>query len=148
MDVPKTLLQLFQTKGINPAEAIHAAQHAFLNRFSMAQDVKTECKAPEKEYKAAESKRKRPARYVFIVVCLWRNGPNTGRLIFYDAIGKGGGVAAKAFDNGQACLVYFAKEFHLSFHAVNELLHKACNVIEVCDCEKGCTQCEYYQGTI
>ncbi|KAF8078143.1 P-loop containing nucleoside triphosphate hydrolase protein, partial [Lyophyllum atratum] len=102
MDVPKTLLQMFQMKGINPAEAIHAAQHAFLNRFSMAQDVKTECKAPEKEYKAAESKRKRPARYVFAVRCLRRNGTDIGRLIFYDAIGKGGGVAAKAFDNGQS----------------------------------------------
>lgn len=65
IDVPKTLLDLFRTKGINPAEAIHAAQHAVLNRFSMAQDLRTECKAPEKEYKIAESKRKRPARYSF-----------------------------------------------------------------------------------
>ena len=50
-------------KGINAAEAIHAAQHAILNRFSMAQELKTECKAAEKEYKVSESKRKRPARY-------------------------------------------------------------------------------------
>ncbi|KAG6832721.1 hypothetical protein H0H92_012293 [Tricholoma furcatifolium] len=86
IDVPKSLLMLFLLKGINPAEAIHAVQHAVLNRFPMAQDLKTECKAPEKEYtKAAESKRKRPAR-----------------LIFYDIADKGGGVAAKAFDNGSS----------------------------------------------
>jgi len=29
----------------------------------MAQELKTECKAAEKEYKVGESKRKRPARY-------------------------------------------------------------------------------------
>ncbi|KAG6869067.1 hypothetical protein C0993_003387 [Termitomyces sp. T159_Od127] len=63
IDVPKALLELFLLKGINPAEAIHAAQHAILNQFSLAQDLKTECKAAEKEYKLAESKRKRPARY-------------------------------------------------------------------------------------
>ncbi|KAG6897838.1 hypothetical protein C0992_010326 [Termitomyces sp. T32_za158] len=62
IDVPKALLELFLLKGINPAEAIHAAQHAVLNRFSLAQDLKTECKVAEKEYKMAESKRKRPAR--------------------------------------------------------------------------------------
>ncbi|KAG6909832.1 hypothetical protein DXG01_015105 [Tephrocybe rancida] len=106
IDVPKSLLVLFLTKGINPAEAIHAAQHAVLNRFSMAQDLKTECKAAEKEYKAiSETKRKRPAR-----------------LIFYDTIDKGGGVAAKAFDS------------------VNELLRKAYDAIEACDCDEGCVQ--------
>jgi DEAD/DEAH box helicase domain-containing protein len=49
-------------KGIHPAEAIHAAQHAFLNKFCLSQDMKTECKAAEKEYKAKETSRKRPAR--------------------------------------------------------------------------------------
>ncbi|KAG6849336.1 hypothetical protein H0H93_009302 [Arthromyces matolae] len=83
IDVPKTLLQLFLLKGINPAEAIHAAQHAVLNQFSMGQDLRTECKAAEKEYTSRASRRKRPAR-----------------LILYDAIGQGGGVAAKALDNG------------------------------------------------
>jgi DEAD/DEAH box helicase domain-containing protein len=33
------------SRDINAAEAIHAAQHAFLNRFPMAADLKTECKA-------------------------------------------------------------------------------------------------------
>jgi DEAD/DEAH box helicase domain-containing protein len=81
LDVPKSILELMRLKGINPAEAIHSAQHAFLNQFPMASDLRTECKAPEKEYKA-ESSRKRPAR-----------------LIFYDSVGKCGNVAAKAFDN-------------------------------------------------
>lgn len=62
IDVPKVILELMRYKNINPAEAIHAAQHAFLNQFSMAQDVRTECKAAKKEYKVVESQRKRPAR--------------------------------------------------------------------------------------
>jgi DEAD/DEAH box helicase domain-containing protein len=62
VDVPRSILELMRVKGINPAEAIHAAEHAFLNRFAMAADMKTECKAAEKEYKTTESQRKRPAR--------------------------------------------------------------------------------------
>jgi DEAD/DEAH box helicase domain-containing protein len=62
IDVPKAVLEFMVSKGINPAEAIHAAEHAFLNCFPMSRDVKTECKAPEKEYKTTESQRKRPAR--------------------------------------------------------------------------------------
>ena len=74
---------MMQNSGINPAEAIHAAQHAFMNRFALAADLRTECKVPEKEYKASASQRKRPAR-----------------LIFYEPTGKTGGVAVKAFDHG------------------------------------------------
>jgi hypothetical protein len=44
VDIPKTTLDVLRRKGINAAEAIHAAQHAFLNRFAMASDLKTECK--------------------------------------------------------------------------------------------------------
>jgi DEAD/DEAH box helicase domain-containing protein len=44
LDVPKATLDILRRKGINVAEAIHAAQHAFLNRFAMASDLKTECK--------------------------------------------------------------------------------------------------------
>ncbi|KAF5358075.1 hypothetical protein D9756_001743 [Leucocoprinus leucothites] len=83
IDVPRAILQLLRSKRYNLAEAIHAAQHAFLNQFPLSADLKTECKAAEKEYRVTESSRKRPAR-----------------LIFYDAIGKGGGIAAKAFDYG------------------------------------------------
>jgi DEAD/DEAH box helicase domain-containing protein len=45
IDVPKKLLDFMLSRDINAAEAIHAAQHAFLNRFPMAADLKTECKA-------------------------------------------------------------------------------------------------------
>jgi DEAD/DEAH box helicase domain-containing protein len=44
IDVPKETITLLLTHDINPAEAIHAAQHAFLNRFAMAADLRTECK--------------------------------------------------------------------------------------------------------
>jgi DEAD/DEAH box helicase domain-containing protein len=64
LDVSKAILDLMHAKGLDPAAAIHAAEHAFLNRFAMAADLKTECKAPEKEYKSTESQRKRPARCV------------------------------------------------------------------------------------
>ncbi|KAG8875050.1 hypothetical protein FRB97_005471 [Tulasnella sp. 331] len=87
IDVPTAVLDLIKRKGMNPAEAIHAAEHAVLNLaplFAMASagDVKTECKIAEKEYASKATTRKRPAR-----------------LIFYDNAGKSSGVAAKAFDH-------------------------------------------------
>ncbi|KAL1746966.1 P-loop containing nucleoside triphosphate hydrolase protein [Schizophyllum fasciatum] len=84
VDLSQRVLDVLRSKNIMVAEAIHSAQHAFLNRFALAQEVRTECKAPEKEYMAKETSRKRPAR-----------------LIFYDLPGKGGGVTSKAFDNVQ-----------------------------------------------
>ena len=102
IDLPKATLDILRQKGINAAEAIHSAAHAFLNRFPMAADVRTECKVPVKEYLAAGSKRKRPARCVIpktassatlfdIFLC---------RLIFFDSAGTDGAIAAKAFDHG------------------------------------------------
>jgi DEAD/DEAH box helicase domain-containing protein len=44
LDVPKNLLDIMLDKNINAAEALHSASHAILNRFPMAQDLKTECK--------------------------------------------------------------------------------------------------------
>ncbi|THH10272.1 hypothetical protein EW145_g1433 [Phellinidium pouzarii] len=82
VDIPKATLDILHRKAINAAEAIHSAEHALLNRFPMAADVKTECKVPVKEYIAADTKRKRPAR-----------------LIFYDSAGTQGAIAAKAFDH-------------------------------------------------
>ncbi|KAG1819521.1 DEAD H helicase [Suillus subaureus] len=80
-DVPKDLLGLMKKKCFNLAEAIHSASHAWMNRFSLSPDLRTECKAAEKEYNKEESQRKRPAR-----------------LIFYDASRKGS-VSAQAFDH-------------------------------------------------
>ena len=62
IDVPKPILELMRLKNINAAESIHAAQHAFLNQFDMAADLRTECKLAEKEYRSTESQRKRPGR--------------------------------------------------------------------------------------
>lgn len=65
IDVPHSVLDLLRSKRFNLAEAIHAAQHAFLNQFPLSEDLKTECKAAEKEYRVTESSRKRPARQLF-----------------------------------------------------------------------------------
>ncbi|KAF9234482.1 P-loop containing nucleoside triphosphate hydrolase protein [Melanogaster broomeanus] len=86
LDVPKNVLSFMRAKGLRPAEAIHAASHAWMNQFALAAELRTECKAAEKEYKLAESQRKRPAR-----------------LIFYDASGKSG-VSAQGFDHGKHTL--------------------------------------------
>ncbi|KAH7910172.1 hypothetical protein BJ138DRAFT_1153504 [Hygrophoropsis aurantiaca] len=85
-DVPKTLLILMRSKLIHPAAAIHSAQHAWLNQFALSSDLRTECKAAEKEYKTSQSQRKRPAR-----------------LIFYDAA-ENSGISAKAFDHASDTL--------------------------------------------
>ncbi|KAJ4480369.1 P-loop containing nucleoside triphosphate hydrolase protein [Lentinula edodes] len=106
MDVPDLVLQLLRDKRIKPAAAIHSAEHAFLNRFPLASDIRTECKAEEKEYLKKESRRKRPAR-----------------LIMYDPVGHGSGVAAKAFEH------------------VSNILHRARAAIESCECALGCTKC-------
>lgn len=69
IDVPRSGLDLLKRKGLNPAEAIHAAEHAVLNLaplFAMSSpgDVRTECKVAEKEYASKPTTRKRPARWV------------------------------------------------------------------------------------
>lgn len=57
-----------------------------MNSFALAADLRTECKAAEKEMKAAESRRKRPAR-----------------LIFYESLGNSG-VTAQALDHASEIL--------------------------------------------
>ncbi|KAH9030681.1 P-loop containing nucleoside triphosphate hydrolase protein [Lactarius pseudohatsudake] len=93
LDVSKEALHFLDIEAISRAEAIHSASHAFLNQFPMAGDLRTECKPLEKEMKATESARKRPAR-----------------LIFYDPVGRSiGGVAAKAFDHASDFLIHALK---------------------------------------
>jgi DEAD/DEAH box helicase domain-containing protein len=102
IDVPSSTLELLRSKDINPAGAIHSAEHAFLNRFALASDLKTECKAPEKEYNSRESQRKRPARLVSTFrswLGMYRSGFLTS-LIFYDCAGKDSMISVKAFDQG------------------------------------------------
>jgi len=62
LDVSKEALHFLDIEAISRAAAIHSASHAFLNQFSMATDLRTECKPPEKERQTRESPRKRPAR--------------------------------------------------------------------------------------
>ncbi|KAI0051412.1 P-loop containing nucleoside triphosphate hydrolase protein [Auriscalpium vulgare] len=115
IDVSKKAMDLMSRRSINAAEAIHSAEHAFLNRFTMASDLRTECKAAEKEYKATESRRKRPAR-----------------LVFYDVAAKGAGIAAKAFDHG--AYVYAAL-------LVSDILHRTAEAVNTCECHEGCANC-------
>ncbi|KIJ60621.1 hypothetical protein HYDPIDRAFT_32044 [Hydnomerulius pinastri MD-312] len=86
LDVPKSILDLMRSKGFRPAEAIHSACHAWMNYFALATELRTECKAAEKEYKISETKRKRPAR-----------------LIFYEGSGKSGS-SAQGFDHASEIL--------------------------------------------
>ncbi|CZR62305.1 related to helicases [Phialocephala subalpina] len=88
LDVPKQALEILVDRRLNVAGAIHAAEHAVLSLMpnfvvSMPGDVRTECKAPQKEFAQKESSRKRPAR-----------------LTFYDAKGgaSGSGISVKAFE--------------------------------------------------
>ncbi|KAF8275225.1 DEAD/H helicase [Lactarius quietus] len=105
LDISKEALYFLDIETISRAAAIHSASHAFLNQFPMAADLRTECKAPEKEMKANESPRKRPAR-----------------LIFYDPVGRSiGGIAAKAFDH--------ASEFF--FRALEAV--SSCDCLEGCE---------------
>ncbi|KAF6224866.1 hypothetical protein HO133_010060 [Letharia lupina] len=88
LDVPKSALNLLNSRRLNVAGAIHAAEHAILSLMpqfviSMPGDVRTECKNALKEFATKETSRKRPAR-----------------LTFYDAKGgsAGSGISTKAFE--------------------------------------------------
>ncbi|KIK63733.1 hypothetical protein GYMLUDRAFT_222021 [Collybiopsis luxurians FD-317 M1] len=124
IDVPDFVLKLLRDKQIKPAAAIHSAAHAFLNHFLLAADLRTECKAEEKEYLKKDSSRKRPAR-----------------LIIYDPVGKGSGVAVKAYEQSKMEL---KPNLHICFSNVcvgSEIMQKALLSVENCDCENGCAKC-------
>lgn len=113
LDVPKSALQILNSRRINVAGAIHAAEHAVLTLMpqyviSMPGDVRTECKNALKEFAKKETSRKRPAR-----------------LTFYDSKGGAGGsgISTKAF------------EF------IDLLLEKACERVGLCHCQEGCLEC-------
>ena len=113
LDVPRSAIEILNSRRLNLAGAIHAAEHAILSLMpnfviSMPGDVKTECKVAIKEFAKRESSRKRPAR-----------------LTFFDAKGGqgGSGIANKAF------------EF------IDLLLEQACDRVEACHCHEGCLEC-------
>lgn len=82
IDVSKDALELMKMLGLSLAAAIHSAQHAVLNRFALSADLRTECKADEKERMKTPTTRTRPAR-----------------LVFYEHASTGGSIAARAFDH-------------------------------------------------
>jgi DEAD/DEAH box helicase domain-containing protein len=113
LDVPKKAIEILQSRRLNVAGAIHAAEHAILSLMpnfviSMPGDVRTECKNALKEFQKRETQRKRPAR-----------------LTFYDAKGgaHGSGISTKAF------------EF------IDLLLKQAADRVSNCFCQDGCLEC-------
>ena len=55
LDIPLSALEILSEKGYNIAGSIHAAEHAVLSLLpnvviTSPGDVRTECKAPQKEY--------------------------------------------------------------------------------------------------
>lgn len=127
LDIPPVALALLRAKNVHVAGSIHAAEHALLSLtpmfvMSVAGDVRTECKAPEKEFANQRTSRKRPARSVVLPPS--RQRAHRGlRLILFDASGKSGGVSAKAFDR------------------VHGLLTQAADVLARCPCIDGCPSC-------
>jgi len=105
IDLPTEILDKLRTDKIDGAAAIHAAEHGLLNQFALSQDLKADCRVVKEEYEEGVTTKRFP------------------RLIFYDAAGTTGGVAARAFDH------------------VHILLERAQRATEKCPCEDGCKFC-------
>ncbi|CRG86792.1 hypothetical protein PISL3812_03804 [Talaromyces islandicus] len=139
LDVPKQALEILESRRLNIAAAIHAAEHAVLSLLptfviSLPGDVRTECKVAKKELgknlkRANESSlNNKPMKNHNTNLLLEpprRQRP--ARLTFYDAKGgsSGSGIALKAF------------EF------IDSLLRRAVARIENCTCivPQGCVEC-------
>ncbi|GFF63037.1 putative ATP-dependent helicase HRQ1 [Aspergillus udagawae] len=135
LDVPKRALEILESRRLNIAAAIHAAEHAVLSLLptfviSSPGDVKTECKVAKKELgrnlKVANEMRDQQIKdNIRKLQPPARQRP--ARLTFYDAKGGscGSGIASKAF------------EF------VDVLLRRAVARIEACQCvtPHGCMEC-------
>ncbi|CCF58296.1 hypothetical protein KAFR_0E01420 [Kazachstania africana CBS 2517] len=113
IDIPKRALDICESKRLNIAGAIHAAQHGIMGIFSRfivagTDEIHTECKAPEKEFAERQTKRLRPAR-----------------LIFYDSKGGeyGSGLSTKIFEH------------------IDDILVSCLQRIEECPCDYGCPDC-------
>ncbi|KAL2815719.1 hypothetical protein BJX63DRAFT_420286 [Aspergillus granulosus] len=146
LDVPKRALEILESRHLNIAAAIHAAEHTILSLLpsfviSSPGDVRTECKVAKKEL--GKGLRRARAQKRSQDVTLDEVGEDDleeriqqlrpparqrpARLTFYDAKGGscGSGIARKAF------------EF------VDSLLRRAVARIEACVCitPKGCLEC-------
>ncbi|KAI3404559.2 HRQ1 [Candida oxycetoniae] len=110
LNVPKTAIDIIRDKNLSPSGGIHAAAHGIMNMLplyinstktnvhALDFEMATECKAPSKEFKATETKRKRPPR-----------------LVFYDVKGNknGSGYSYKTFE----CIDELV---YTSFHRIND----------------------------
>ncbi|KAL3466388.1 hypothetical protein BJX64DRAFT_274641 [Aspergillus heterothallicus] len=146
LDVPRRAFEILESRRLNIAAAIHAAEHAVLSLLpsfviSSPGDVRTECKVAKKELGKGlrRARAQRPRQNVNLDEVgedeleekIERLRPparqRPARLTFYDAKGGscGSGIARKAF------------EF------VDSLLRRAVARIEACVCitPKGCLEC-------
>ena len=57
MDLPTSVLDALRSSNIDSAEAIHAAEHAFLNQFPLSEDLKTDCRVVQEDNKDSQVKR-------------------------------------------------------------------------------------------
>jgi hypothetical protein len=57
IDLPTSVLDALRSSDINSAEAIHAAEHAFLNHFPLSEDLKTDCRVVQEDNKDSPVKR-------------------------------------------------------------------------------------------
>jgi len=57
IDLPASVLDALRLSGIDSAEAIHAAEHAFLNHFPLSEDLKTDCRVVRENNKDSQAKR-------------------------------------------------------------------------------------------
>ncbi|KAL4917301.1 hypothetical protein BDW62DRAFT_201927 [Aspergillus aurantiobrunneus] len=136
LDVPKKAIDILESRRLNIAAAIHAAEHAVLSLLpsfviSSPGDVRTECKVAKKELgkdlKRAVQRRGDTGDNDNLPVLRPPARQRPARLTFYDAKGGscGSGIARKAF------------EF------IDSLLRRAVTRIESCVCitPKGCLEC-------
>lgn len=143
IDVPKRALEILDSRRLNIAAAIHAAEHAVLSLLptfviSSPGDVRTECKVAKKELgKNLKLVNETPTSSGNINAYQPRiqktrdlqppPRKRPARLTFYDAKGGpcGSGIAGKAL------------EF------IDVLLHRAISRIEACHCimPQGCIEC-------
>jgi DEAD/DEAH box helicase domain-containing protein len=57
VDLPTSVLDALRSSNIDSAEAIHAAEHAFLNHFPLSEDLKTDCRVVQEDNKDSQVKR-------------------------------------------------------------------------------------------